>query len=121
VRVEGAATGLRPGDLVAEQAFRPVAVGRVGVVGLVEEPGQGAPSRPARQDGLVRGRGGDAPLEPVEDLERGEVGGELGRRARRSEVLLAAGPERLRYPAGASVQSAARLLVALPIAASLAR
>ncbi len=94
VGVQGRPPGLRPGVVVAQEAPGGGPVAGVAVVGLVEDLGQAAPARPPGQHGLFVGcRRPALVAEAVEDLEDGEVGGQLGCLARRGQVGLADRPE----------------------------
>lgn len=112
MRVQRGAPGRRPGRVVAQEVAGPGSLGGVSVVGLIEELGQAAPSRPAGQDCLLIGpRQALLRRQPVEEFEDGEIRRQLGRPARWSEVALACGAKR--YAWGASSGSSVQLCAAL--------
>ena len=109
VGVERGPPGRRPCHLVAEEPASLLPGHGVGVVGLVEDLREAAPARPTSEHRLLLGRR-VPPLgaQAVEDLQRRQIGLQLGGGPARCQVGLAPGPERYgRFgsSAGTSVQS----------------
>ena len=95
VSVEGGATGLAPRLLGAEKLTDLRSLGREAVVGVVEHLGDRPPPGPPGERSLFgRVRRTVLVAAAAHDLERIEVGAQLGRRTRWGEVVLARRSER---------------------------
>lgn len=93
MRVQRRATGLGPAFFCAQESSQLVALADESVVGVVEDLGDRAPSRPPGENGLLVGVGPATAVivTPVENSERVEVRSELGGYARWGKVVLAGG------------------------------
>lgn len=93
MRVQRRATGLGPAFLGAQEPSQVVALADESVVGVAEDLGDRAPSRPPGENGLFVGVGPATAVivTTVENSERVEVRSELGGYARRGKVILTGG------------------------------